>query len=170
MAIIRRGLQGAFTFTQAATPVRVPADGVLDGVKHWDSSVRPHIQKMPGKFTGSYWFSTPMMAVPRLQVKLFVLLSGRPPNSGVLISNRHALGWLMGRLTTNQFPGRFSQLRHSICWVRFRQQMRTHCRAVLSGQDSRRSSRQWGHGALAYHGLPKPSEGGSAQEHTGTIN
>eukprot|EP00913_Durusdinium_trenchii_P024495 g22996.t1 len=28
-------LQGAFTLTQAATPVRVPADGVMDGMHHW---------------------------------------------------------------------------------------------------------------------------------------
>lgn len=36
-------LQGAFTFTMAATPVRVPADGVMDGMHHWGPKVRPHI-------------------------------------------------------------------------------------------------------------------------------
>lgn len=50
-----RGLQGAFTLTQAATPVRVPADGVMDGMHHWGNRVRPHIDKARGKFTGSYW-------------------------------------------------------------------------------------------------------------------
>ena len=61
-----RGLQGAFTFSQAASPVRVPADGVMDGMKHWDPWVRPHLQKAKGKVTGSYWYSTPMVAVAGL--------------------------------------------------------------------------------------------------------
>ena len=43
--------------------MRVPADGVMDGMKHWDPWVRPHIQKAKGKVTGSYWYSTPMVAV-----------------------------------------------------------------------------------------------------------
>ncbi|CAK9045637.1 unnamed protein product [Durusdinium trenchii] len=56
-------LQGAFTLTQAATPVRVPADGVMDGMHHWGNRVRPHIDKARGKFTGSYWYASPMIAI-----------------------------------------------------------------------------------------------------------
>ena len=58
-----RGLQGAFTLAQATSPVKVPADGAMDGKKHWEAWVRPHINKEKGQVTGSYWYATPMVAV-----------------------------------------------------------------------------------------------------------
>ena len=57
------GLQGAFTLAQATSPVKVPADGAMDGRKHWEAWVRPHINKEKGQVTGSYWYATPMVAV-----------------------------------------------------------------------------------------------------------
>ena len=56
-------LQGAFTLAQATSPVKVPADGAMDGRKHWEAWVRPHINKEKGQVTGSYWYATPMVAV-----------------------------------------------------------------------------------------------------------
>eukprot|EP00434_Breviolum_minutum_P000676 symbB.v1.2.000592.t1/scaffold26.1/size418576/7 len=42
-------LQGAFTLAQATSPVKVPADGAMDGRKHWEAWVRPHINKEKGQ-------------------------------------------------------------------------------------------------------------------------